>query len=670
MMKPKNKREYFLLGNLNLEKYEFKEAINCYQKAILMDYKDVKIHNNLGIAFKNLNKIEKAYQEFTKAIKLDPHSYHAYNNLGNILIKKGEIDKAVEAYKKAIHNNKYYAPAYNNLGTALHNLGEIAQAKKYYKKAVTLNPYYGDAYNNLGVALRDRGKIKEAIKEYKKALEIHPNYAEVYYNLGLVYNEAGKLDKGIEATKKAIEILPEYQDANHQLAQFYKNTCKWKRARKQIKKVDKLTKIALKEGFRPGETPFFSITTFNNPKRNRNIARAWSNYAKEQACKFNFEFNHSREFRRRGSKRITLAYLSSDFRNHAIAHQSIGLFKHHNRKKFKVLAYSYGKDDKSYYRKFVQKHTDSFIDISNMGNLQAAKKIYNDQVDILIDLNGHTKGARLELIAMKPAPIQINYLGFPGTIGADFIDYIIADKTIIPKSQQRYYDEKLIYMPDSYQISSYDSIEKKSQKEKYVRVQKSSFVFCSFNNSYKIDKEIFSAWMRILKSTPNSILWLTKENKISQEVMIKEAKKKGVVKNRLVFLNRVNLPEHLERLKYADIALDTIGYNGGATTSNALYMGVPVITVSGENYISRMSASLLKAVEMDKLIARDLNEYELIAISLANNPRELIQIKNKLRQSRNSNLFNTLRFTRNLERAYKKVWKNYMNNKKPAMIEI
>ena len=349
----------------------------------------------------------------------------------------------------------------------------------------------------------------------------------------------------------------------------------------------------------------------------------------------NLKIHFSFDVRRTSKTKIVIGYLSNDFRNHATAHLMLSLFGLHNRDEFEIFCYSYGKDDGSYYRARIQHDCDKFVDISTLSYEAAARCIYEDQVDILVDLKGYTRGNRFDICALRPAPIQVSYLGFPGTTGADFIDYIITDKIVTPKDHNPYYSEKFVYMPHCYQVNdNTQSISNKNWTKVDFGLPESCFVFCSFNQPYKIDPVLFGIWMRILRQVPEAVLWLIVENKIAEDNLRREAEARGVQSERLIFAKRLPKDEHLSRLKFADLALDTRIYNGHTTTSDALWAGVPVITLQGSHFASRVSSSILSAIGIPDLITYSLEEYEALAIRLAHNPAELKEIRQRSAKNR------------------------------------
>ena len=446
--------------------------------------------------------------------------------------------------------------------------------------------------------------------------------------------------------------------------------CNWQELEALTPKLDRLTRKALDTGTKSPETPFISFTRNADPSINFSIAKSWSHDIERAISnsKIHFSFND----RKTGKTKIVIGYISDDFRNHPMAHLIGGIFGLHDRDNFEIYCYSYGKNDGSYYRARIEQDSDKFIDISSLSDEASARCINEDQVDILVDLKGHTKGSRFDICALRPAPIQVSYLGFACTTGADFIDYIITDKIVTPEDHSPYYSEKCVYMPHCYMVTDHTQpISNKDWKKADFGLPESCFVFCSFNQSYKIDPVIFDVWMKILKQVPESVLWLLSGNKTAEENLRREAEARGVRSDRIIFAKALPKDEHLARLKLADLALDTRIVNGHTTTSDALWVGIPVITLQGNHFASRVASSILSAIGLPDLITHSLESYEALAVRLAKNTVDIQEIRQRVAENRIVQpLFDTPRFVRNLEIAYKEMWKIFLTGEAPRQIEI
>ena len=517
---------------------------------------------------------------------------------------------------------------------------------------------------------KDKGKSNEAISCYEKALAIKPAFSEAFSNMGTLFIGQGNLNETIPYYEKTLASEPDYAEAYSQLFHQLQRICDWQKLKGMECKLDDFTREALDKARKTAETPFINITRYTDLSRNFAVARSWGCNISKAMSKLNIHFSF--DIRRYHKKNITIGYLSNDFRNHPMAHLMLRLFGLHNRKEFKVFCYSYGKDDESYYRTRIRQDCDNFVDLCNLNHAEAAKRIYEDQVDILVDLKGYTDSNRLEICALRPAPVQVRYLGLAGTTGADFFDYLITDRVVTPEEHAHCYSENFVYMPHSYQVNNTSQmISKQDWRKVDFGLPERGFVFCSFNEGYKIEPVMFNSWMNILMEVPDGILWLLRVNETAAKNLRREAEARGVRPERLVFAEKLLKGEHLARLRLADLALDTRIVNGAATTSDALWAGVPVITLKGDNFASRMSSSILTGIGLSELIVHNIEEYEALAVRLAHNPGELQTVRQKLTKNLLTEpLFDTPRFTKNLERAYKGMWEIFAGGEKPRQIEV
>ncbi|MFQ5714817.1 MAG: tetratricopeptide repeat protein [Candidatus Scalinduaceae bacterium] len=658
------------LGSAFKEQGELNEAITYYQKALELKPDYAEAYNNLGSAFKEQGELDEAISCCQKALKLKPDLPEAYNNMGNAFKDQSKLTDAILCYQKALEIKPGFSEVYNNMGTAFQGQGKSTDAVSCYKKALEIKPDYVSAYYNLGNAFQDKGEFNEAISYYQKALELRPDYAEAYNNIGAMFQEQGKLSEAISCYQKALGLRPDYAEAYNNLFNQFQQTCAWQKIEGMSAKFDVLTREALDSGTKTTETPFINIMRYTDPSRNFTVAKSWSRDVERTTSNLKNHFPH--DIRKSRKTKITVGYLSNDFRNHPMAHLMLSLFGLHNRDEFNIFCYSYGKDDVSSYRARIRRDCDKFVDLGNLHYAIAAKCIYEDQVDILVDLKGYTRGNRIGICALRPAPIQVRYLGLAGTTGADFFDYIITDRIVTPEEHAQYYSENFVYMPHCYQVNDHtQEISNKDWKKADFDLPEGSFVYCSFNQGYKIEPVMFNTWMNILRQVPESVLWLQRENEMTERNLGLEAEARGVKFDRLIFAEKLPKYEHLARLRLADAALDTRIVNGAATTSDALWVSVPVITLQGNNFASRMSSGILTGIGLPELIVHSIGEYEALAIRLAHNPGELQTIRQKLTKNLSTEpLFDTPRFTRNLEKAYKEMCKIFMAGGSPRQIEV
>ncbi len=480
-----------------------------------------------------------------------------------------------------------------------------------------------------------------------------------------------RFDEAVACYRKALEINPHYISAYGNFVPCLKQICAWKELEYLESRLDELTTETLNNKERAAETPFVNLMRCEDISRNFEVARSWSQKKREK-IRIEKSENRSRIAESRREK-IRIGYLSNDFRDHPVAHLITGLFKQHKRQQFEIFCYSYGKDDKSEYRKEIQTNCDKFADIQYLSDADAAKQIINDQINILIDLTGYTTDNRMEICVYRPAPVQVNYLGFPGTTGSDFFDYIITDRIVTPEEHSLFYSEKFVFMPHCYMVNdNTQEISDKKLLKKDFDLPDDCFVFCSFNQNYKIEPVMFDVWMQILRNVPKSILWLSSGNETAEKNLKHEASARNISNERLIFAKRIqSKAEHFARLKLADIVLDTRIYNGHTTTCDALWAGVPVITLQGKHFASRVSSSILTAAGIPELITYSLDEYKDLAVKFGNNSEKLQAIRQNLEKNRLiCPLFDTRRFTKNLENAYKAIWNIFLSGKTPQQINV
>jgi len=652
---------YYNHGIALQELKRLEEAVSSYDQAINLkpDYADA--YYNRGVALQGLKRLEEAVSSYDQVINLKPDYAYAYNNRGIILQELKCVEDALLSYDKAISIKPDFAEAHYNRGITLHGLKRLEEAIISYDEAIQIKPDYADAYNNHGNVLKELYRFEQAIISYDKAIIIKPDYANAYFNSGVVLQELNRYDAVISCYEQAISIKPDYKFVIGALLNVKMLTCNWGNFDNQkdliLSKIDS-NKIAV--------TPFVLLGLADSPSTHRRCSEM---YIKE---KFPLNSNLGAIPKNIKKNKIRLGYYSADFHNHATAYLMINFFELHDKNQFEIYAFSFGFSEEGEMRSRIKNAFDEFIEISHLSDESVAKLSRDLEIDIAIDLKGFTKDSRTGVFSCRAAPIQVNYLGYPGTMGANYIDYIIGDKTLIPSNSQEFYSEKVIYLPNSYQVNdSKKIISDKQFSRAELEFPEDSFVFCCFNNNYKILPSTFDSWMRILKAVEGSILWLLQDNEFAYENLKKEAQERGIEASRLVFAKRLPLEEHLARHRQADLFLDTFPYNAHTTASDALWAGLPLLTMKGESFASRVAASLLTAIDLPELITSSQEHYETLAIELATNPAKLKAIKVKLESNRlTTPLFDTPRFTKNLEHAYTKMYERYHAGLPPDNIYI
>lgn len=685
-------------GNQYYLQKNYSQAILFYKKVLTINPRQLVALNNLATVYEALGEIKKAETFLKKAVCLRPDFIDSLRNLGFLYFKTHRFRQALFYFNQALKNNPEDVNANYGKILTLKEMGLVGQSmRKVLLRLKKIGNLEGDFLVNLG-NLALRGEWPELAEFfYQEALKKKKNKVEILGNLVVVYILLLKKDKERETLKKIIALTKGKPALKHwlvfaynRLALSYTQGHQYKKAEYYLKKClavdptfyntysnlyliyrqlvlwEKAEEIAKTEAFQQVEDPLINISRFDDPKINLQAAQQAIARLTKDLTRTYFTYNPIK-------KKIRLGYLSSDFRHHPIGHLIASLFQYHNRDLFMVYAYSAGVNDKTYWRKKVEKGVDVFTDIALLKPDEAARLINNDQIDILIDLTGFTLGTKLDVCFFKPAPIQVEFLGYPGTSGADFMDYLLVDKIVVPQAQAPYFSEKLVYLPGCYQINDG---EKKISTTKYTRQDwglppTPAVVFCSFNQNFKIEPVMFSVWMEILKKVPDSVLWLISQGREAEKNLIKEAEKRGVVGKRLVFSPMIDNDKHLKRLSLADIALDTRLYNGHTTTSDALYAGVPVVTLLGKHFPSRVAGSILTTYGVPELITQSLKEYQELVIDLATNRKKLIEIRKKIRQLRPNNpLFDTKRFVRKLEKAYFFMWRLYLSGQPPKSFVV
>lgn len=565
-----------------------------------------------------------------------------YIRKGNNLALKDKLKQAEVAYKKAIELEGDNVLAWGNLGVVQEKMGQDALAEESIRKAVSLAPDYGRGFYNLGMLLVKTRRPEEAIEYLEKAVELSPDSVDYIFNQGVNLQRLGKISEQIKSFEKVSDLNPDYPEIYYWLWLAYRRIALW----------DKISSIELMLEIGVEHDPFINIVRSEDPLNNLEVAM----YASSK-----FEGKIGFGHKRGKGEKIRLGYFSNDLREHPVGQMVSGMFELHDRSRFEVIAFSTEKDGSKIQKKISQS-VDEFVDLSDrkLTDGEIARSIRDRKIDILVEMTGHTKDNRFGACAFRPAPIQVEWLGFPGTTGASFMDYALVDKVIAPKSHQTYFTEKLIYLPHCYQINTPQKISTKKFARSGFGLPEEGFIFGSFNQVFKIDSVIFDTWMSILKQVPGSVLWLWGQHKECIGNLKREAEARGVNPDRIVFSKSERKDKHLARLRFTDLALDTLIYGGHTTTTDYLWAGVPVVTRLGKHFASRVGASILTEVGLAELVVRDLREYENLAVKIANDPKKLKDLKSKLTHEKlEVNLFNTRRFVRNLEEAYEKMWKEY-----------
>jgi protein O-GlcNAc transferase len=661
----------FNLGNALLRLDCFQEAAAALERAVQHRPNWGPAWLNLGSAWSGAGFAEKAFGCWQKALHHDPYDAQAHYNCGLYYQTKGDLDPAVESYELALKHSPDMVQAHLNLGTCLEKLGRIEQAAERYQRAAVIEPTYALAWTNLAGVYSAQGRLAEAQSMYRKALALEPENHAIHLALSGVLRKQWRIEDAMAHCRKALAIAPHLPKIKIALFEMAQHGCHWQQAEELAPELDRITCEQIDNKMKPSEWPLLSLGRHSDPERNFAVARAWSRAAMEKSRNLSAGpvFVH-RPAPHNGPIRI--GYLSGDFKEHAIAHHIRGLLRLHDRSRFRIHGYAANPTDGSRYRDQLAWACDHFTPIDTLDDRRAAEKIQDDGIHILVDLSGHTQGNRMPVLALRPAPVQVGYLGFLGTSGAEFIDYFITDRVATPAHHVQYYSEKLVYLPHCYQVND-DTLAIGEQK--YCRedmgLPEDGVAFCCFNQPYKINRPTFDAWLRILKQVPRSVLWLMDHNRSANQNMRRAASAAGIDDRRLVFSPPVRIDFHLARLQLADLALDTFPYNGGATTANALWAGVPLLALMGTHLVSRMSASALMAVGLPELVVSTPEDYCAKAVELAldKTVREAVRSRLAVNRTR-APLFDTRLFTRHLEAAYEIMVARFNSGRAPASFAV
>ena len=657
-LKPDYAEVYNSLGIILIEKKEFKLSEVNFNKAIKLKPNYAEVYSNLGFLYLKLKKYDQARDYCKKAIRLNPHYPEAYMNLGAIYLNLEKFEEALINYNQAIKLKPDHADAYNDIGIVYKVLKKFETSIEYLNKAIKLKPDHALAYNNLGALYLEQRKYEEALNSFNEAIKIKPDYAEPYYNRSVLYAETKRPQLAISDAYKAIKLEPENSSRLGHLLGCKNDICEWDGLKTIISTI---TKKIVEENIKdyPSHPLLNHIDSLGTL---RQLLDADSN--KQESSKL---------VQKSKNKKINVGYFSGDFKQHPVGLIVSKLFSFHNKKEFEIFGFSsnpeHNLDDK--ITKDILNSFDKFYDISKKSDEEIVSDVKNCGLDIAIDLNGFTKYSKSYLFRKRIAPIQVNFLGYPGTTGK-FNDYIIADKYLIPEKSKKFYFEKKIYMPNFFlPNNNKESLPDDKFERKNLNIPENSFVFSCFNNCTKINPFIFNCWMRILRKVENSIILFVEFNSHAKENLKKEALKRNINPNRLIFSPLIDFDKRLLRYKFCDLFLDTFPYTAHSTASECLWSKIPLLTLAGESFQSRVSFSLLKNLEMDELITYSIEEYEKKAIDIGSNKLLLKQIKDKLSQSiEKTSIFNMNNYVKNLEKGYLEIFKMKKEAKDPCDVYI
>ena len=653
-----------LYNNLSIALFQekkYKEAIISWDNAIKIKPDYAEAFFNKGNVYSIIKDYKNSIKNFEEAIKIKKNYKEAFSNLGNVYVEMKDYERALEKFNLSTQISPINPIEYNNIGNIYFELKNFKKALENFDKALSVDTNFALSYYNKAKTYKEINQNEKAVTNYEKAISLNKNFSEAYKNLGNVYLDLKILDKSIYNHQQAININPNISFLEGTILQSKCGICDWE----NFSENKSLLKKNILSG-KKSSNPFSTLLIYDSPHLHKKSSKIFfeSEYNKNSFKEIIKELP--------SNKKVHIGYYSSDFHNHATMYLMANLFELHDKSKFQIYAFSFGQDDNSEIRNRVSKTFDKFLDVRLKTDEQIVEMSRELKIDIAVDLKGFTLNNRFGIFVKRCAPLQISYLGYPGTLASDSIDYLVADKTLIPDENKKFYSEKIIYMPNTYQVN--DSTLKVSEKKferKDLGLPEKGIVFCSFNQSYKILPDMFKIWTQIIKKVENSVLWLMTDNEITEKNLKNEFIKNDIKENRLIFASRMHHREHLSRLKLADIFLDTFPYNAHTTASDALRVGIPVVTLKGQSFASRVASSLLNCLDLNELTTDNENEYQKVAIKLAENNSLLQEIKRKINSNISTKpLFDTKLFTQHLEKAYLTVIQRLKKNKSLDHIEI
>ena len=644
----------------SLRNSNFESAELYLKQALRLQSNNPHVLRMLGVISAQRRQYADALKYLNGSLKALPKNPLTLSNLGNVYLELKEYANAVDAYERSLKIDPRYEEAWSNKANVFYQLKRFDEALAHYDKALSLKPDYAEAWSNKGWALNELEFFDEALAHYDKALSLKPDYAEAWSNKGYTLKRLKRFDDAVIHFEKALTIKPDIDWTNGGLVDAKMNTCSWSDFVNSLEIISQ--KVMTNERV---VQPFSLLALSDDSLLHKKCAEIYIQ------SKFSINDILGPISKHPQSQKIRIGYFSADFKNHPVSQLIAELFEIHDRSKFEIYAFSLAASNDE-MRGRLSKAFDQFIDVETQSDIQIAELTRSLGIDIAVDLTGLTADARTGIFSYRAAPIQVNYLGYPGTTGADYMDYIIADQILIPPETQSCYSEKVVYLPNSYQVNDRKrTISDRQFTRRELELPENGFVFCCFNNSLKILPSTFASWMRILKGVEDSVLWLFQDNPGVADNLKREALKYGIDPMRLVFAKRMPLPEHLARHSKADLFIDTLPYNAHTTTSDALWAGLPILTIIGQSFAGRVASSLLNAIGLSELIVNTQEEYEAMAIELAANPKKLAGIKLKLANNRlTTPLFDTPLFAKNLETAYIKMYERCQADLKPDHIYI
>jgi protein O-GlcNAc transferase len=646
-LKPDHLSALYNRGEALLKLQRTQDALGSYERAMQVNAQCVPALCGRGNALLVLNRPLQALESFERVLQLKADEWAALAGKGKALRDLKRLEEALQVLERCVQLAPQNAQAHHNHGTVLWELHRDEEALESYERALQLDPAFAPAYHSRGSVLLRLERHAEALAYCDKALQLDPMSADARFGRGVALAGLGRNAEAAESLENTLRIRADFPYAKGSLIQARLDQCDWREWEAAVEALD----VAAAEGAR-ASVPFTFLATSDSAGAQLNCARE---YARDCFPAIQPPLWSGERWEHR---RLRIAYVSADFREHPVSQLLAGVLEHHDRERFEILALSLWKGDRGALGRRVETAVERFMDVSAEGDVAVAHLIQQQQVDLVVDLQGFTLGSRPGIFARRPAPLQATYLGFAGTMGSEYIDYLIADRVTIPSEARAHYAERIVWLPHSYlPYDNRQGVAERTLTRAEMGLPEEGVVFCAFNNPYKLNPPLFEIWMRLLRELPGSVLWLRSANERVMGNLRQEAVARGVEAHRMVFATALpSTEEHLARQRLADLFLDTLPYNAHATAINALWVGLPVLTCRGSTFAGRVGASLLEALGLRELITESLEEYERRALELARDPQRLAEIRAKLaRQTPTAPLFDTARFCRHLESAYQQM---------------
>jgi len=657
---PKSADAHANRGNIQRELGRLNDALASYEKALALNPDLEGAILNRGSTLLALGRPAEALACFERLLTTGTKTAGALNNYGQALLQLGRFEDARESFERLLAIDPQSSASWCNLGNTFLRLRRLEDALASFDKALEIDPGHPDVLNNRGNALIELGRVEDAIASFDAALAANAKFADALANRANAKMRLGRHESAIEDYERLLAVSPNFPYALGSLIDANLQVCNWN----SLGPLRKRVRSELRAGNRVVRP--FQFQAFNDSSRDQlRATQIWVNDLVRLSAP-------SWQGPRYRHERVRLGYLSSDFREHAVGRLIVELLECHDRSRFETIAISFGADDGSELRARFQRGADQFIDVREKTDEEIAALVRSLEIDIAIDLNGYTENARINVLGRRPAPVQVSYVGFIGTMAVDFIDYMIADRHVIPAELACDYTEHIVTMPDCYWVNDTKrTVPEATPTRAQCGLPETGFVFCCFNNNHKISPEIFAIWMRMLQQIDGSVLWLFEGNQSAVRNLRRTAQSHGVSAERLVFAPRMAPSDHLARHRLADLFVDTLPYNAHTTTVDALWAGLPVVTCMGKMFQGRVAASMLHAIDMPELVTHSLEAYEALALDLARNPAALALIKDKLVANRlTTPLFDTKRFARNIEAAYATMYERHQRGEQPQAFSV